>query len=132
MAFQKVVQDDPKCAIAYWGIAMTQWHQVAGWPDPDGIKVGLKALDTAETLKMSDRERAYISALTLFFRDSDKEEALARATAYSSAMSRIYQQYPEDTDAGAFYALSLLACEPRMTQTSQTERKLDKYWRSSS
>ena len=122
-AFQKVVQDDPKCAIAYWGIAMTQWHQVAGWPDSDEIKVALKALDTAETLKTSDRERAYISALDLFFRDSDKQEPLARATAYSSAMSRIYQQYPADTEAGAFYALSLLACEPENDSNFANRKK---------
>ena len=111
-AFQTVVQEDPKCAIAYWGLAMSQWHQLVSWPDADGIKVGRPALDTAESLKTSARERAYISSLALIFREFDKQDFPARASAYSQAMARVYESYPEDTEAAAFYALSLLASEP--------------------
>lgn len=122
-AFQTVLHDDPKCAMAHWGIAMAQWHQFADWPDADATKVAQQALATAETLKASPREQAYISALARFFRDSDKQEPLQRATLYSQAMSRIYEEYPQDSEAGAFYALSLLASEPETDATFANRRK---------
>jgi tetratricopeptide (TPR) repeat protein len=125
-AFRTVLQDDPKCAMAHWGIAMAQWHQIAGWPDADGIKVAQQALASAETLKTTAAERAYISALALFFRNSDQREPLERATAYSRAMSRIYQDYPADMEAGAFYALSLLASEPENDTTFANRKKAGK------
>src|SRR6202020_1234780 len=83
--------------------------------DPDTQCNG--TLASAETLKTTAAERAYISALALFFRNSDQHEPLERATAYSQAMSRIYQDYPADMEAGAFYALSLLASEPENDTT---------------
>jgi len=105
-AFQTVLRDDSRCAMAHWGLAMAQWHQFADWPDADATKVTQQALAIAETLNASPRERAYISALAHFFSDSDGQERLQRATLYSQAMSRIYEEYPQDTEAGAFYALS--------------------------
>ena len=32
-AFQQVVKDDPQCAMAHWGVAMSLWHQL--WDDPN-------------------------------------------------------------------------------------------------
>jgi hypothetical protein len=122
-AFQTVLDDDPKCAMADWGIAMAQWHQFADWPDAHATKVAQQALATAETLKASPREQAYIPALARFFRDSDKQEPLQRATLYSQAMSRIYEEHPQDIEAGAFYALSLLASEPETDATFANRRK---------
>jgi tetratricopeptide (TPR) repeat protein len=41
----------------------------------------------------------------LYFSPGDK---LARDIAYSSAMAKMYEQYPDDHEVGVFYALSLL------------------------
>lgn len=57
------------------------------------------------------RERAYIAALSDFYR-LGKQEFQKRIQAYSDAMGKLYGQYPDDIDAGAFYALSLLAAAP--------------------
>jgi hypothetical protein len=57
----------------------------------------------------TDRERGYISALALFYRDPAANDHLKRSAAYAEAMGRLYQKYPDDLEAGAFYALSLLA-----------------------
>lgn len=122
-AFEETLQEDSKCAMAYWGIAMAQWHQFADWPDADATKAAQQALRTAETLNASSREQAYISALAGFFRDPGKDDALQRATSYSQAMARIYEQYPQDTEAGAFYALSLLASEPENDGSFANRRK---------
>jgi hypothetical protein len=57
------------------------------------------------------RERAYIAAVSDFYRPG-KQDFPERVQAYSDAMGRLYAQYPDDVDAGAFYALSLLAAAP--------------------
>ena len=60
----------------------------------------------------TDRERDYIRALQAFYSNSKKADHEARARAYSAAMEKVYQKYPDDHEAAAFYALSLLASEP--------------------
>jgi tetratricopeptide (TPR) repeat protein len=68
------------------------------------------------------RERAYIAALSDFYRPG-KREFQERAQAYSDAMGKLYGQYPDDVDAGAFYALSLLASAPPSDTSLSAERK---------
>ena len=111
--FEDVSRQDPQCAMAYWGIAMSRWHELWNQPDAGTLKAANKALAKANELKpTSDRERDYLSALTTFYRDSSKLDHEKRAAAYSSAMEKMYTRYPDDREAAAFYALSLLASEP--------------------
>jgi tetratricopeptide (TPR) repeat protein len=109
--FAQIAKDDPSCAMAHWGIAMSLWHQLWDHPNAAIIKRGQTELKTAKSLHpRTDRERDYIAALHTFYAmkgDYDK-----RATAYSRAMEGVYHRYPEDREAAAFYALSLLASEP--------------------
>ena len=107
--FDRIVKSDPTCAMAHWGVAMSSFHQIWGRPDDEMMAVGLKEMQAAEALPVkSEREKDYIAALGVFFK-SGKEEYPARIAAYSDAMGKLYAKYPEDVDAGAFYALSLLA-----------------------
>src|SRR5208283_2712113 len=71
----------------------------------------------------TERERGYISALAVFYRDPAANDYLKRATVYSAAMAKLYQQYPKDLEAGAFYALSLLAAEPPEDTSLTAEKK---------
>jgi hypothetical protein len=112
--FMQISTDDPHCAMAHWGVAMSLWHQL--WDHPDA-KVITRALDEVHEAKTTDdpttpREKAYIAAIAAFYSDSKNLNHLARAKAYSDAMKNVYQTYPEDHEAAAFYALSLLASEP--------------------
>jgi tetratricopeptide (TPR) repeat protein len=68
------------------------------------------------------RERAYIAALSGFYRPG-KQQFLERVTAYSEAMGKLYAQFPDDVDAGAFDALSLLAAEPPSDTSLTAEHK---------
>jgi hypothetical protein len=52
-----------------------------------------------------------------FYSDSKKHDHDARARAYSDAMKKVYESYPDDHEAAAFYALSLLASEPHEDTT---------------
>jgi len=110
--FQEVAKDDPRCAMAHWGISMSIWHQLWNRPDAATIKRGQVELKEAKALHpKTERERAYIAAVDAFYRGK-KREFQDRANAYSKAMETTYQRYPDDREAAAFYALSLLASEP--------------------
>ncbi len=117
--FLDIAKDDPQCAMAHWGIAMSIWHQLWNEPDATVIARGLKETSTAKTLaaNATPREKAYIAAITSFYSDSVKSGHAARAKAYSDAMQKVYATYPDDHEAAVFYALSLLASEPHHDET---------------
>jgi tetratricopeptide (TPR) repeat protein len=68
------------------------------------------------------REREYIAALAGFYKPG-KPAYQARVEAYSEAMARLHAKYPDDVDAGALYALSLLAAAPATDTTLESNRK---------
>ena len=76
------------------------------------LKRGHEEIETAQKIgAKTERERGYISALGDFYSDPSKANYLKQAGAYSDAMAKLYQKYPDDLEAGAFYALSLMAAE---------------------
>src|SRR5271167_1772801 len=110
--FEQIAKDDPQCAMAHWGIAMSIWRQLWNRPDAATVKRGQAEVKKAKSLPAkTDRERDYIAALGAFYRGK-KRDYHDRANAYSKAMETAYQRYPDDREAAAFYALSLLASEP--------------------
>jgi tetratricopeptide (TPR) repeat protein len=117
--FLQIAKDDPHCAMAHWGVAMSLWHQLWNDPDEKVIERGLNEEKTAKKLakKATPRERAYIVAMNAFYSDSKKLGHAARAKAYSDGMKKVYESYPDDYEAAAFYALSLLASEPHNDET---------------
>lgn len=108
--FQDVAKADPGCAMAYWGQAMSLYHQLWGRPDQADSKRGWELLQKAKTVgARTERERDYIAALDVYYRDYDTVDYEKRAEAYPKAMENLYRRYPHDHEAGAFYALSLLS-----------------------
>lgn len=111
--FLDAEKQDPKCAMAYWGEAMSLWHQLWDQPKQDTLKRASAELKKADKAKAkTGRELDYIQALEVFYSNSQKLDHEARARAYSAAMEKVYEKYPDDHEAAAFYALSLLASEP--------------------
>lgn len=123
--FDQIVKSDPGCAMAHWGVAMSAFHQIWDRPDADAMKLGWTEMQAAQSLKAgTERERAYIAALASFYRPGS-EDFTARIGAYSTAMARLLAQNPGDPDAGAFYALSLLAAvAPDDTSLSQEHKAM--------
>jgi tetratricopeptide (TPR) repeat protein len=108
--FNAVLQQDPDCAIAYWGIAMSaQQNPLTGQePNANATKDALAGLDRAKAIgAKTQRERDYLAAVDLIYRDADKIDFRGRRLAYEKAMEALSQRYPEDTEAAIFYALSL-------------------------
>ncbi len=109
--FEKILQADPRCAMAHWGIAMSVLHQIWDRPDDHTMALGWTQLKAAQAQPAKTaREREYVAALGGFFKP-DKRGYQARIEAYAAAMAKLYGRYPHDVDAGTFYALSLLAAE---------------------
>jgi tetratricopeptide (TPR) repeat protein len=120
--FEKIVAADPSCAMAHWGIAMSAFHQIWDRPDAGTMAKGWSEMQAAQSPPAKTaREREYIAALSVFFRPGT-EDFQARIEAYAAAMGTLYAHYPADVDAGAFYALALLAAEPP-NDTSLTQEK---------
>jgi tetratricopeptide (TPR) repeat protein len=108
--FSHVAQRDPQCAMAYWGAAMTLYHQLWDWPSAETLKKGFQYLEKARPLrKKTERELAYLNAAAAFYQPEQKLGQASRVQAYSKAMLDLHERYPQDDDATAFYALSLLA-----------------------
>ncbi len=124
--FLDVEKQDPKCAMAHWGVAMSLWHQLWDQPNAATIKRASEELHKADKTHSgaeTARERDYIAAIHAFYSDSEKLDHQARAQAYSAAMEKVYERYPEDHEAAAFYALSLLASEPENDTTFANRKK---------
>jgi tetratricopeptide (TPR) repeat protein len=108
-AFAEVTVTDPRCGMGYWGIAMSKYHSIWTPPTKAELQTGLSAVEKAKaTGARTQRERDYIAALEVFYKDSDKLDHRTRTLAYSEAMEQLYQHYPSDTEAGVFYALTLI------------------------
>jgi len=122
--FVEITQKDPACAMAHWGVALSLFHQIWERPGEPALKRGWSEMEEAQKLgAKTDREQGYISALSDFYRDYGTRDHMQRAAAYSDAMGKLYQKYPDDLEAGAFYGLSLLAAEPPNDKSHAARKK---------
>jgi tetratricopeptide (TPR) repeat protein len=124
--FVDIAKDDPHCAMAHWGIAMSLWHQLWNEPDAKVIARGLSEGKRARKLKSTPREQAYIAAIAAFYSHSNRLNHAARAKAYSVAMKKVYETYSDDHEAAAFYALSLLSSDETMEHRKEAAAILEK------
>jgi hypothetical protein len=108
-AFRAIAAKEPACGMAWWGVAMvTLGNPLAGPLTGQGMKVGWDAVQKAKAAgAKTERERDYIAAIELFYRDADKIPHRQRALAYEQAMERLTAKYPDDSEAKIFYALAL-------------------------
>ena len=121
--FQQIEKDDRYCAIAHWGVAMSLWHQLWNRPDEATLDRGASELKQARALNTgTPRERDYIAALNVFY-SHPKKAYEKRVGAYSKEMENASKRNPDDREAAAFYALSLLASEPDHDKNRKHRKK---------
>jgi tetratricopeptide (TPR) repeat protein len=123
-AFTEVTVTDPRCAMGYWGIAMSNYHPLWAPPSPAELQKGSSAIEKAKAAgARTGRERGYIAAIEMFFKDADKVDHRTRTFAYSDAMKQLHAHNPADREAGIFYALTLVATGTMVHDKSYAREK---------
>ena len=108
-AFAEIAKQDPHCAMAFWGQAMSLFQPLFELPTDETLRKGKQLITQAlETGAKTDRESEYIRAAMVLYQHVPNLDQGARLRAFSSTMAEVYQRYPDDSEAAAFYALSLL------------------------
>lgn len=123
-AFIEIAKQDPHCAIAYWGVAMSHYHGL--WNNSD-MGAGRQAIHLAQLTAVQNsvttaRERAYIDALAEVFKE-DAQDGSAHALAFEQKMAALQASYPDDSEAAIFHALTLDIAAPKTDKTFANQRK---------
>lgn len=106
--FANIIDEEPGCAMAYWGVAMSNFHPLWTPPTQPELEKGARAIAIAQSLpQKSEKESAYIEAIALFYRDWNKTDHATRCLSFEKAMEKIYTGYPNDKEAAVFYTLAL-------------------------
>ena len=125
-AFAKVIDVDPECAMAYWGVAMSIYHALWKAPNPEELAKGSRILKLAEPLPKTVKEQEYLNAIGSYFKDWEKIDHKTRALKMEKNMESIYKTYPDDTEAAIFYALALKSTADPEDKNHTNERKAGK------
>jgi hypothetical protein len=106
--FEEVLKDDPECAIAYWGIALSYLYNPHAPPPAESLPLGLEAVKKGQTLgAKTQRERDYIDAIAAMYVDYDKIDHRTRVQKYLAAEEQVATRYPDDDESQIAYAITL-------------------------
>ncbi len=108
--FNAVLRADPRCAMAWWGLALSAWGNpfAAGIKSAAQIQRGLDAVKRARSSGApTTRESRYIEATARLYENADSVEQRARLLSYRDAMAELAEREPVDTEAAIFHALAL-------------------------
>jgi tetratricopeptide (TPR) repeat protein len=123
-AFADISKQDPQCAMAQWGVAMSHYHGL--WHNGD-LAAGCEALHKSQEIASHNsattgRERAYINALSEICKQDGKDE-YAHAQAFEQELGALQASYPDDTEAAVMHALMLDVTAPKTDKTFRNQRK---------
>ena len=122
--FAKIIDETPGCAMAYWGVAMCNFHPLWNPPTEAELQKGSKAVEIANSITAkSEREAAYINAIGQFYKDWNKTDHYTRCVNFEKAMEQLHTSYPNDKEAAIFYALSLDAAASPSDKTYTNQKK---------
>ena len=118
--FRAVLKNDESCGIAYWGIALSQWSNpfAVGAKDERQLQDGQASSELGRTTgAKTERERAYIAAVSALYKDFKTTSQRSRLIAYQNAMEALAAAYPDDHEAQIFYALAIAESEDPADKT---------------
>jgi len=112
-AFTEITAQEPACAMAHWGVAMSAFHQLWTPPGPAELQLGRDQLQEAHRIgARTARERELVDAAAVYFSDTDPTHHAKRALEYEKAMQSVAQHFPNDDEVRIFYSLALIATAP--------------------
>jgi hypothetical protein len=107
-AFNKIIEADPQCAMAYWGAAMTYNHPFWDAPKPaDESAAWVLVQKGIQSNSKSPREKLYLDAVAALFKNAGAGEKSERDNAYKNTLEAIYEKFPDD-EIKLFYGLAIL------------------------
>jgi len=111
-SFREAARVDPSCAMCQWGIAITYGSNYNDPTNPDREQGALAAAQKAQALaaRATPAERAIIDALVKRHQPGGERAALDRG--YADAMRDVAQRFPDDLEAGTFYADAMMNLRP--------------------
>jgi tetratricopeptide (TPR) repeat protein len=113
-SFTRATELDPACAMCWWGIAYAYGpHVNAGMDSASGVKAyeaAQKALSLSPNA--SPWQRAYIRAVAARYAPVPPVDRANLDSAYSRGMADAVRSHPNDLDAAALYAESLMDLRP--------------------
>jgi tetratricopeptide (TPR) repeat protein len=122
--FAKIIDKEPGCAMAYWGVAMCNYHPLWAPATPPELEKGAKAIAIAKSLnRIAGKESDYIDAMDRYYRDWEKVDDHKRTIAFEKAMEAMYRKYPGDREAAIFYALALDAAADPADRSFANQKK---------
>ena len=121
--FVKVIDADPACAMAYWGVAMSIYHSLWAPPNAEVLEKGSKLIAIAESLSKTERASQYIDAIGAFYKDWKTTDHHSRELLYEKKMEAIYLKNKEDPEATVFYALALTSSADPKDKTYTNQKK---------
>jgi len=114
-SFRRAGELDPKCGMAFWGIAVANGPHINNPVVPENrAKAAWEALTQAKALAAaaSPVERALIEALASRYAWPQPEDRKPLEQAYADAMRAVWKAFPKDADVGALFAESLADLRP--------------------
>jgi tetratricopeptide (TPR) repeat protein len=122
--FAKIIHKKPDCAMAYWGVAMSNFHPLWAPPSETELKKGAKAIEIARTIaQKSPREAGYIAAIASFYDAWNQVDHPTRCLRFEKAMEKLSAEYPSDKEAAVFYALALDAAADPADKSFNKQKK---------
>jgi hypothetical protein len=122
--FAKVIDADPECLMAYWGVAMSNFHPLWAPPTKEELQKGAQVVGLARSLESKNpRETDYLEAVATIYDNWESLDHKARTLKFEKAAEKIYQKYPEDVEAAIFYALALRAGSDPTDKSFVKQRK---------
>lgn len=111
-SFIAAAQLDPRCAMAYWGIALASGPTINRPQSYIHKSRASKAIQRARALAPNAHEQAYIDALATRYLSSQTVDHGTRSRTYADAMRELTQRYPEDPDGATLFAAALMELRP--------------------
>ncbi len=122
-AFAAVIDKDPGCAMAYWGVAMANFHPLWTPPNEAELNKGSRAIGIAKSLVTSKREALYIAAIDSFYHNWQMKDHQSRCKAFEKGMEILHTTFPDDKEAAILYALSLDASADPADKSFRQQKK---------
>ena len=113
-SYEKSASFDPECAMCYWGIAWASGPNINAALTPEGGEAAYHAIRRAVEFSegVTDRERAWIEAMSLRYEEDPLTGRARQDTAYARAMANVADAYPDDPDAQVLAAEALMDLSP--------------------